>query len=89
MCSTPLAQSWGKYQTPKLSYIMGRHLEVRTLEVFQWAHCWLTGICGSLGVTHSCCMLLLPFSGSSPSSYHSQFRTVWGLHFLVSRQSRL
>lgn len=85
MCSTPLAQSWGKYQTPKLSYIMGRHLEVRTMEVsFQWIHCWLTGVHGSLAVTHSGCMLLLSFPGSSPSSYHSRFRTVWGLHFLAS-----
>lgn len=33
MCFIPLTQSWGKQQTPKLSYIKGRHLEVITMDI--------------------------------------------------------
>lgn len=66
MCSTPLAQSWGNLKHPSC---LTEWAGIWRLE--PWGYGWLTGVCGSLAVTHFCCMLLPPFLGSPPSSYHS------------------
>lgn len=73
MCSSPLAQSWGKHETPKPSYAVGRHLELDPCRDRPSAPLSAHRACGALAVTHSHCGWLLPISRVLPFHDLGQF----------------
>lgn len=68
MCSTPLAQSWGKHETPKPSYTMGRHVALdpcRDCPSGPTLGSQSLALLPSLTLIEGCCF---PFPESSPST---------------------